>query len=267
MPIRLPAPLAVLSQDEFGALAYDVKGVVIEIHRQFGRFFDEKVYKLELARRMTGVRLESVVEVTHRTFLKRYFLDVLIGEGGLFEFKAAEALSPRHRAQLLHYLMLCGLLHGMLISTRGDKVVSEFVNTGYTLEKRRCFRIDTSRWMPGSPGAAELESITRDLLADWGTGLDVSLYEEALTHFLGGEATVLRPVPVISQGSHLTDQKVRLVTDSTAFKLTAFKRIPETFEKHARQFLQNTILSTIQWINITPQFITFTTLDRRNPDS
>ena len=52
---------------------------------------------------MGGVGLEVEVQVTHRTFSKTYFGDVLINRSGLFEFKASDAIHPRHRGQLLNY--------------------------------------------------------------------------------------------------------------------------------------------------------------------
>jgi hypothetical protein len=70
MPIILRTPVRRLSQAEFGELAYSVMGVVFEIHRDMGRFFDEKIYKRELAYRHPGVHLEFPIEVTHRTFSK-----------------------------------------------------------------------------------------------------------------------------------------------------------------------------------------------------
>lgn len=260
MPIIRPTPLRCLAQDEFRELAFLVKGVVLEVHREFGRFFDERVYKLELARRIPGVRLEVPVDVNHLSFSKRYFLDVLVSDGGLFEFKAVDAFSPRHRAQLIHYLMLCDLEHAMLIATRAERVVTEFVNTTFPICQRLQYHTNTARWDASSAGAARLEEITRSLLADWGGGLDVSLYEEAITHFHGGESEVVRPVQVTTAGVPLTEQKVRLVADGVAFKVTAFGDIPASFEPHARHFIEHTDLVAIQWININPHRVTFTTI-------
>ncbi len=260
MPIIRPIPLRPLTQDDFRDLAFMVKGVVIDIHRAFGRFFDERVYKLELARRLPATRLEVPVDVTHRDYTKRYFLDALIGDGGLFEFKAAEAFSPRHRAQLIHYLMLCDLEHAMLIATRADRVETEFVNSFFPLPKRLQYSIDSVGWDAASAGAVRLEEITRSLLADWGAGLDVTLYEEAITHFLGGEAAVVRSVPVLSGGMRLAEQKVRFAADGVAFKITAFTTHPTTFESHARHFIAHTDLTAIHWINLTPRCVTFTTI-------
>ncbi len=49
MPVIIRTPIRGLSQAEFGDLAYAVMGCVFEIHRDLGRFFDEKIYKRELA--------------------------------------------------------------------------------------------------------------------------------------------------------------------------------------------------------------------------
>ena len=80
MPIRCAVPIHRLNQKEFGEISFRVMEHVFAIHRDFGRLFDERIYKRELARRLPGVRLETQVDVTHRTFTKRYFLDVLTAE-------------------------------------------------------------------------------------------------------------------------------------------------------------------------------------------
>src|ERR1700719_3854302 len=112
MPITLSVPMRRLSQLEFGALSFEVMRHVFAIHNEIGRFFDEKIYKRALADRLPGVRLEEPIDISFDSFQRRYFIDVLVGAGGLFEFKAAESLAGRHRAQLLQYLLLCGLAHG-----------------------------------------------------------------------------------------------------------------------------------------------------------
>jgi hypothetical protein len=47
MPIQVGATTRRLDQDGFERIAYDVMGYVFEIHNEFGRFFDEKIYKRE----------------------------------------------------------------------------------------------------------------------------------------------------------------------------------------------------------------------------
>jgi GxxExxY protein len=99
VPITFRIPIRRLSQPEFGDIAYEVMRRVFAIHNEIGRFFDEKIYKQELAQRMSGVRLEEPIEVTFGSFRKPYFLDVLVADGGFFEFKSVESLAGRHRAQ------------------------------------------------------------------------------------------------------------------------------------------------------------------------
>src|SRR2546422_1361553 len=68
MPIIIRTPIRRLSQAEFGELAYAVMRCVFQIHSELGRFFDEKIYKRELAHRYPGVQLEFPIEVIHATF-------------------------------------------------------------------------------------------------------------------------------------------------------------------------------------------------------
>ena len=97
MPVIVHTPIRRLSQAEFGKLAYSVMGCVFQIHHELGRFFDEKIYKRELAHRHPAVQLEVPIEVIYASFRKLQYIDVLVDGGGPFEFKAVEAITPRHR--------------------------------------------------------------------------------------------------------------------------------------------------------------------------
>ena len=190
MPIHCPVPTRLLSQEEFGALSYEVMADVFAIRNELGRFFDEAIYKQALAAHRPDVELEVPVDISFKDFSKRYFLDALVARGRLFEFKAVETLSPRHKAQLLHY-------------------------------------------------------------------------QEALTHFMGGEARVLRRVPVQLDGLSLGEQLLRFAADGVVFKLTAFESEGDAplFTAHARRLLQHTGLRAMLWVNIARHQITFTTLE------
>ncbi len=260
MPIHVDAPIRRLSQSEFGKLSFEVMREVFRIHAELGRFFEEEIYKQALAVRFPGVRLEVKVIVSHREFEKRYSLDVLVGDGGLFEFKATAAVSPRHRAQLTNYLLLCDLAHGKLVNVRPADVEHEFVNALTPREARREFTIDDARWSDGNPRAMWLRDVLVELLRDWGTGLELALYEEALVHFLGGAEAVVQQVDVHLDGQRLGRQPFRVVAPGMAFKLTAFEGALEPFEHHARKLLQHTSLSAILWANIAHHKLTLTTL-------
>src|SRR5262249_37067941 len=166
MPVILPTPVRRLSQAEFGELAYSVMGCVFQIHREMGRFFDEKIYKRELSHRHAGVQLEVPIEVTHDTFRKLQYIDVLVHEGGPFEFKVADALTPRDPAQLLHYLLLAELEHGKLVNLGKESVEHEFVNTTLTHKDRVQFDIADAQWSNKINGAARFQEVLVALLRD-----------------------------------------------------------------------------------------------------
>lgn len=260
MPITRTTETIRPTQSEFGEIAYDVMNCVYDIHNEFGRFFDEAVYKRELADRIPGMELELPVTVTHGTFSKLYKLDVLAHKRGIFEFKAAEAIVPRHRGQTINYLLLFDLPHGKIINVRPERVGDEFVNCHLRLEELRNPSVETTHFDPTVAAADFFHDQLISMIHDWGSGLETGLYEEALTHFLGGEEHVLLPVPVMGAKGHLHDQKMRMLAPDVAFKLTAFPDRLEAFEVHARRFLQHTNLKAIHWANITHKHVTFTTI-------
>lgn len=262
MPISRPTDLIRPTQSEFGQIAYDVMDCVYAIHNEFGRFFDETVYKKELADRMPGMELEVSVTVTHGTFSKTYRLDVLAHKRGIFEFKAAESIVSRHRGQTLNYLLLYDLPHAKVINVRPESVDDEFVNCHSRLFELRNPQVITNDFQASIAGAAFFHDQLLSLIHDWGSGLASDLYEEALTHFFGGEELVLQPVLVIGAKGHLHDQKMRLLAPGVAFRLTAFPDRLDAFETHAKRLLQHTTLKAIHWANITQKHVTFTTISR-----
>jgi GxxExxY protein len=191
MPIRRP------DEREFVRISYAVSGQVFAIHNEFGRFFEESIYKRELARRMSGIELEVPVEVSFGDYRKTYFLDVLASGCAIFEFKAVETLTDRHRSQLFNYLMLCDLPHGKLFNVRAEEVEHEFANAVVRFDVRRQFVVEVVDWSEFGP--TPIREWFTGFVREVGTGLDVSLYEDALTFHLGGEEVVERRVEVKSQ--------------------------------------------------------------------
>ncbi|MCI0360412.1 MAG: GxxExxY protein [Planctomycetaceae bacterium] len=258
MPVKVHAESRVLSEGEFAELAYEVMGHVFAIHREFGRFFDESIYKRELARRMTGVELEVPVEVRFDPFRAWHRLDVLVRGGAVFEFKAVEAIVDRHRSQLLNYLLLTGLTRGKLVNVRSEQVQHEFVNSVLDRTDRTQFSVDRATW-----DIRDNDSLLQwvvALLRDLGTGLDVSLYEDAITQFLGGREVVEKQVPIYAGDHCLGTQPFRLVRPTSAIKVTAFNDDLAGFEAHARRLLSHTRLESIEWINVARHCVTFRTL-------
>ncbi len=231
---------------------------VFEIHNEFGRFFDEKIYKRELWRRYPRTQLEVPIEVLFEGFRKLYYLDALIDDGAAFEFKAVESLTDRHRSQLLHYLMLADLAHGKLVNMRNEQVQHEFVNTTLRTADRTKFEVSDRGWQ--EIGDKPMREWFIAFLRDIGTGLDLGLYEEALTHLLGDEEKVLREVEVVSGGTILGPQKFHLAAPGVAFKVTTLPADSVQFETHTRRLLEHTSLKAVQWINVTRNEVSFQTI-------
>lgn len=262
MPITCREPLSPLTREEFSPLSYDFMKDVLAIREELGRFFDEKHYKRALALRRRDVQMEVPLYVRYQTFEKTYFLDVLLAAGAIVEFKAAESMTPRHRAQLLHYQMLTKLDCGMLINVRPEKVIKEYVNCLLSNQARHDFCFTTHDWQKELPGAQSFYSILAELLNDWGNCLDLGLYEEALTHFLGGESEVVRSVKIHLDGAELGNQVFRLAADRVAFKLTAFGSVisQKNFIPHAQRLLEHSDLDALLWANLDRHEITFRSL-------
>ena len=123
------------------------------------------------------------------------------------------------------------------------------------------FDFVSDRWNRTLPQAESVRESLSSALRDWGTGLELSLYETALTHYLGGKEQVEREVAVRGEGHRLGFQSMRLVADGIAFKLTAFETDDNHFEEHARRLLRHVDLRAILWVNIGLRRVTFTAIE------
>ena len=258
MPVSVGAVVCRLDELEFGKIAYEVMGHVFAVHREFGRLLDEKVYQRELARRCGGM-YEVPVEVVHRDFRKRYFLDLLVADGALFELKAVDLLIDRHRSQLLNYLLLTNLTHGKLVNLRSESVQHEFVNTTLTLQDRTSFAIDEASWT----GPSRLKDAVTEMLRDLGAGLDIALYEEATLCLMNGNDDVSCSVPIISAGQQVGLHSLPFAAPDAPFQFSAMRAEDRPrYATHLSRFLAHTNLPNLHWINVTRDLVSFITIHR-----
>ena len=261
MPILVRAEIRRLNDDEFGHVVHETMRHVFAVHNEIGRFFDEKIYQREIASRIPGAEMEVAIDVTSESFSKIYYIDLLVGGGAIFELKAVEALSQRHRSQLMHYLFLTQLPHGKLVNLRPERVSHEFINNVLTREDRTGFAVADEGWSETQDCRVKDRMVAA--LRDWGAALDLDLYAEAATHFCGRDGEPLSDIE-IRVGDHVLGvQKVRLADPATAIKITCLDAdsLPD-FECHARRFLSHTSLEAIQWINVTRPTVQFKTLKK-----
>lgn len=239
-----------MDEAEFKQVAYEVMEVVFAVHNEMGPLFDEEVYEAA----MTQVGFE----VSFDSFRKRYYLDLLVREGCIFELKAVEELCDRHRAQLLNYLLLLEIAHGKLVNLRGDLVQHEFLNAPLTWQDRTAFQVVDTYWRGAV--APDLRDLLVPILREWGTGLDVQLYEEAVVHFLGGASRVASRIEVLANGVVIGHQTLNLLAPGVAVCLTALNRDEDRYAAQLRRFLRFVPLQTIQWVNIGRKQVSFRTL-------
>ncbi|MBU0678188.1 MAG: GxxExxY protein [Verrucomicrobia bacterium] len=256
-----------IGQEQFHAIDKIVMGHAFDVHNALGRFLDESIYQNELAHRCRAsgleVDLESPLSVKYRDFSKPYYLDMLVEGGVIYELKTVEFLNERHRNQLINCLLLAGSKHGKLINFRPASVESRFVSTTLDEEARKVAVVDDSDWQDSSNQCLHLRADFCALLDAWGCFLDVSLYREALTHFMGGSDIVSRPIQIHVAGRVAGSQKVCEIDDETAWHLSAVKNGIAAYETHMRRFLAHTELKRIQWINLSRRDLTFKTLNKK----
>src|SRR5207247_1599721 len=138
----------------------------------------------------------------------------------------------------------------------------EFVNTHWQHADRIHFEVETAHWNTALAGVTRLHDVLTAVLRDLGTGLEVALYEEAVTHFFGGPDQVEADVAVEIDGRRIGHQRFRLIAPGVAFKITGFDGPLDDFEVHARRLLAHVDLRAIAWVNVNMKKVTFTTLER-----
>jgi len=106
-------------------LAHAVIGAAIEVHRELGPGFLEGVYEEALAvelglRKIPFVR-QPLIEVRYKgTRVGEGRLDFLVGQRLVVELKAADAIHPIHRAQVLAYLRAVDTPLGLLLNFKSE---------------------------------------------------------------------------------------------------------------------------------------------------
>jgi len=262
VPIHIGFDVRRMADDEFKECAYEVMSQVFEVQEELGRLFHESIYQQELAFRIMEARREVPIEVWSEDFCKTYYLDLLVCGGAIFELKAVESLTERHRRQLLQYLFLTDMPHGKLVNLRPERVQHEFINSTLTRADRVSFDVDDGNWMEFE--TTHLKQSMVNAIRDWGTGLDIGLYEELAAFVCGQPADREATAEIRLGGRTVGNQPIRLASPYVALRITALptKRQDE-YETHLGRFLACSNLHAIQWINITRQLVRFKTIVKK----
>ena len=102
-------------------LTYKIIGCAMEVHRELGYGFLEKVYENAMmvqlkkegveAKQQQGVSVQFSGET-----VGEYFADILIEDKVIVELKAVDSLIKPHFAQVLNYLKATGMKVGLLLN-------------------------------------------------------------------------------------------------------------------------------------------------------
>jgi GxxExxY protein len=249
MPILSSQPITAVSQEDFHRIDEQMLGDAFAIHNRFGRLLDEAIYKQELADRcaadgMTAQR-EVRTRVEHGSFVKDYFIDLLLCGSTIVEAKTVKELLTAHHGQGINYLLLAGTHHGSLVNFRSSRVDRKFLSTTLTSEARRQFTIAAEGW-PNDDRHQQLHDAMNAFCTDVGLGLDLPLYREAFAHLAQCPRQL---IPILSGPKTIGHQELTMISENTALAITGLEELSD-YRLHLQRLVSNTNLSAISWINL-----------------
>ncbi len=111
-------------------LSYQIVGLAMQVHRELGYGFLEKVYEnsMMLLLRRNSIAAEQSVEITvnfQGVTVGRFESDIIVERKIILELKAAKSISDVHRAQTLNYLKATGFRLGILLNFGKSRLESE----------------------------------------------------------------------------------------------------------------------------------------------
>ena len=106
---------------ELNALAYQVLGAAIEVHRQLGPGLPEQAYQgameVELSARSIPFERQKTVDIVYKgVVVAKGKIDLLVGSALVVELKAVEVIVAIHRLQTRSYMRIIHQPLGLLIN-------------------------------------------------------------------------------------------------------------------------------------------------------
>lgn len=249
------------SESEFYRIDEVVTGLAFEIHNELGRFFDEEIYKKELAYRLThlGHRTDREIRFTlsHGSYRKDYAADLIVNGSVVVEAKTADKTIPAHHAQGVNYLHLADTQHGTLLNFRPRRVDHAFLSTKLDGQIRRRMTFTRNNWKQVSAACSAVQSHLHNILSDWGGFLETAVYREALFYLLGVHE---QSVTLFAGHREIGTHKFHLLDPQTAIVVTAITKDHRLMQRHLMRLFAPTHLRAMQWINLNHHTVELTTL-------
>ena len=113
-------------------LSYEIIGVAMEVHRELGYGFLEKVYEnamvIILKERNLNVKQQEEIKVNfHGQEIGNYISDLIVEDKIIIELKAATKIKDVHKVQIANYLKATGKKLGIIINFGREKLEFERV--------------------------------------------------------------------------------------------------------------------------------------------
>ncbi|MFU8878059.1 MAG: GxxExxY protein [Wenzhouxiangellaceae bacterium] len=111
-----------LNEDRKDPQTYAVIGAAMEVHRELGKGFSERVYHLALIAELGRQQIPFQTEVELPVYYKqqqldcRYRVDLVCMDSILVELKAHDGLGKTDTSQLINYLKASGFRKGLLLN-------------------------------------------------------------------------------------------------------------------------------------------------------
>ena len=111
-------------------LTYKIIGCAMEVHKELGGGFLEKVYEnalmVSLIEKDINVKQQYPIKVNYKgRVVGDYMADILVEEKVILELKTVDKLSNIHRAQALNYLKSTNLRLAILLNFKNPKLEYE----------------------------------------------------------------------------------------------------------------------------------------------
>jgi GxxExxY protein len=111
-------------------LSYKIVGLAIQVRKELGFGFLEKVYEnaLMILLEENGIKAEQQVPIKvrfHGRVVGDFIADILVENAIILELKAQDKIADVHKAQTLNYLKATGLRLAILINFGKDKLDHE----------------------------------------------------------------------------------------------------------------------------------------------
>lgn len=105
----------------FKDLTFKIIGIAMEVHRELGFGFLEKVYEnaLMVAFRLAGIKAiqQAPIKVYFRgEVVGEYIADILVEDKVILELKSQDKITDLHRAQTLNYLKATNLKVALILN-------------------------------------------------------------------------------------------------------------------------------------------------------